>query len=161
MQNPRGKVACFAFFHSFQASVPLKLRHLPGLLGLPVRCCRRRDLLVLACGVSLRLTKGLSQRNRHKEMGEMSGRLKCQLHCQMHCRDLNILTVDTLTFFLQFKTIMAELEFCYTQHGDSMYSPNIIQYLSESSNKLWFSRETASLQRSSASVLPLLEHHPD
>ena len=106
MQNPRGKVACFAFFHSFQASVPLKLRHLPGLLGLLglpgllVRCCRRRDLLVLACGVSLRLTKGLSQRNRNKEMGEMSGRLKCQLHCQMHCRDLNILTVDTLTFFL-------------------------------------------------------------
>ena len=101
VQNPRGKVACFAFFHSFPASDPLDLRHLPGLLGLPglpVRCCRRRDLLVLACGVSLRLTKGLSQRNRYKEMGEMSGRLECQLHCQMHCRDLNILTVDTLKF---------------------------------------------------------------
>jgi hypothetical protein len=51
------------------------------------------------------LTKGLSQRNRHKEMGEISWRLECQLHCQMHCRDLNILTVDTLFFSCNLKTL--------------------------------------------------------
>ena len=126
MQNPRGKVACYAFFHSFPGDSDsfLKLRHLLGLIGLPclpclpARFCRRRHLLVLAFGASLHLTKGLSQRNRHKEMGEMSWRLKCQLHCQMHCRDLNILTVETLKF-LQFKTL-AESELYYTQHGNSI-----------------------------------------